>query len=160
MYDTRISTTAMRQQGFSLMELMIVIALMMLLASFAIPAYSGYIEDARASQAVNDIGRISLEVQRFQTNNNGALPATLDEIGLNNLRDPWGKRYIYVPFDDATPKGQKRRSAAGNTPINTDFDVLSRGEDGKSARRFNKANAKDDIVRAYNGTFVGLAEEL
>ena len=160
MYSANTPVSKMRQQGFSLMELMIVLALMMLLASFAIPAYSGYIEDARAGQAVSDIGRISLEVQRFQTNNNGALPATLADIGLNTMRDPWGKAYIYVPFDDATPKGQKRRSAVGNTPINTDFDVLSRGEDGKSARRFNKANAKDDIVRAYNGSYVGPADEL
>lgn len=155
----RIPRQRAAQRGFSLMELMIVIALMALLGSFAIPAYTGYIDDARVSDAINDIGRITLEIKRFETNNNGELPATLDEIGLGDLRDPWGKRYVYVPFDEDTPKKDKRRGAGNNQPVNTDFDILSRGEDGKSAKRFNKDNAQDDIVRAHNGTYVGFVKD-
>ena len=151
-------TTPRRQRGFSLIELMSTIALMALLSSFAIPAYTGYIEDAKVSEAIGDIARITLEIQRFETNNNGLLPASLDELGLGDMRDPWDRPYIYTPFDADTPKNQKRRNAA-NQPVNTDFDVLSRGEDKKSARRWNRDNAQDDIVRANNGTYVGLVKD-
>ncbi|MEM1263920.1 MAG: prepilin-type N-terminal cleavage/methylation domain-containing protein [Pseudomonadota bacterium] len=147
------------ERGFTLMELMIVISLMALLGSFAIPAYTGYIDDARVGKAVTDIGRISLEIQRYQTNNDGLLPPDLATINLGDLRDPWDRAYIYQPMTDATPKNQKRRTAA-NVPLNTDYDLLSRGPDNRSNRRLSNTRAHDDIIRASNGAYVGRGDEL
>ena len=42
-------------------------------------------------------------------------------------------------------------------PINTDFDLCSVGKDGKSAAPLTAKISQDDIIRANNGGYVGLA---
>ncbi len=150
--------TASEQSGFTLIELMVVVALVALLASFALPAYNGYIDDAKESQAIGDIGRISMAIERFRMNNDDQLPATLGDLPIDNVRDPWGKWYVYTNLTDPANAGNFRKSASGEQ-LNTDFDLLSRGKDGKSAKKISKANAVDDIIRLKDGAFVGLAEE-
>jgi general secretion pathway protein G len=44
-------------------------------------------------------------------------------------------------------------------PINTDFDLYSMGPDGRSAPPLTAQHSRDDIVRANNGTFIGIASE-
>ncbi|MEO1034977.1 MAG: prepilin-type N-terminal cleavage/methylation domain-containing protein [Pseudomonadota bacterium] len=155
---TRIRGAA-SQRGFTLMELMIVVALVALLGSFALPAYTGYIDNARVGKAIQDMGRISLELQKFQTENDGALPESLEQLGLGDMRDPWGKQYIYLAMTPEMKKGPKRKGPT-NQPLNTDFDLVSRGADGKSSKKILNGQAHDDVIRAYNGSYLGLAEEL
>jgi general secretion pathway protein G len=42
-------------------------------------------------------------------------------------------------------------------PINTDFDLYSVGRDGESVPSLTAAKSRDDVVRAANGAFIGLA---
>jgi general secretion pathway protein G len=42
-------------------------------------------------------------------------------------------------------------------PINSDFDLYSVGKDGQSQDPLTAPVSRDDIVRANNGRFVGLA---
>lgn len=42
-------------------------------------------------------------------------------------------------------------------PINTDFDLYSMGKDGTSVPSLTAAASRDDVVRAANGAFIGLA---
>jgi general secretion pathway protein G len=42
-------------------------------------------------------------------------------------------------------------------PINTDFDLYSKGADGDSVAALTAAKSRDDVVRAANGAFIGLA---
>jgi general secretion pathway protein G len=44
-------------------------------------------------------------------------------------------------------------------PLNTDFDLYSMGKDGKTKPKTTDKDSFDDIIRANNGTFVGLASE-
>ena len=44
-------------------------------------------------------------------------------------------------------------------PVNSDFDLYSMGADGESSAPFTAKNSHDDVVRANNGAFIGLAED-
>lgn len=151
-------------RGFSLLELMIVISAISLMAAFALPTYNGYVDSARVSTAVADIGRISIEVERFVTNNDGAYPATLAEIGLADMRDPWDNPYQYLRIAGAVGKDGKVgdaqvRKDKNLKPLNTDFDLYSLGADGDSKIPLTAKASRDDILRANNGNFLGLAED-
>jgi general secretion pathway protein G len=44
-------------------------------------------------------------------------------------------------------------------PVNSTFDLYSLGPDGKSSPPFTAAPSQDDIVRANDGGFIGLASD-
>lgn len=58
------------QRGFTLIELMIVVAIIAILAAIAYPSYLDHIRKARRGQAKADIVRAAQELERFHTANN------------------------------------------------------------------------------------------
>lgn len=62
------------QQGFTLIELMIVIAIIGILASIAIPQYQVYTQRAEATTVISGIRTIQLAVQEHYSNT-GLMPA-------------------------------------------------------------------------------------
>jgi general secretion pathway protein G len=44
-------------------------------------------------------------------------------------------------------------------PVNSDYDLYSMGKDGQSQAPFTAKASRDDIVRASDGQYVGLAED-
>jgi general secretion pathway protein G len=146
-------------KGFGLLELVIVLVVAGLLASIAFPAYNGYAERARVSRAIGDIGSLNLEIERFRLQNGDQIPATLDELTIDVPVDPWGRAYDFLNIPAAGPgKGAFRKDGKLN-PLNTDFDLYSRGKDGDSKGPLSAKASRDDIVRANDGAFIGLAEE-
>ena len=142
-----------QQRGFTLLELLVAIAAAVIVASVAIPAFTGYVQRARVARAVSDIGTLSLNLYRWQLNTR-TWPATLAEAGIGGV-DPWGRPYVYLRVQGATP-GQLRKDR-NLVPINTDFDLYSLGPDGQTAAPLTAQKSQDDVVRANNGTFIGLA---
>jgi general secretion pathway protein G len=144
-----------RTSGYTLLELTLVIALVGLLAGAAVPAYRGVVERARVNRAIADIGEITLQLYRWETNV-GAFPATLAAAGLDGRLDPWGRPYFYLELSTANP-GDARKDK-NLVPINTDFDLYSAGKDGETAQPLTAQKSRDDVVRANNGAFIGLAQ--
>jgi general secretion pathway protein G len=129
------------------------IALLGTLAAIAIPAFTGYTERARINAAVGEIGRVTLALHRWRTNNGGAFPDTLADADITMAADPWGNDYVYE--DVATAETLRTHSGAA---VNTEFDLYSKGPDGDSAASLTDSKSLDDIVIARDGAFVGQAE--
>ncbi len=132
------------RKGFSLIELMIVIIILGLLASFVMPNIIGKGEQAKQKLACTQMKSISQSLELFKQDN-GGYPET--EEGLEALitnpdpekysgfmpggyfsskkvpRDPWKHNYIYTATEDG-------------------FDIISLGADGKEGGE----DEKRDIV--------------
>jgi general secretion pathway protein G len=140
--------------GVTLLELAFVLLVVGLFAALAVPAYQDRIERSRVAAAVSDILVISAEIERFRSNN-FRLPANLAEIGADGRLDPWNRPYVYLLFD-GTNRGQRRKDR-NLVPINSEFDLYSVGPDGRSRPPLTARDSLDDVVRARDGSYVGIA---
>ncbi len=144
--------------GFGLIELVVILVMVGLMASVGVPAYNGFVERARIAKAIGDISSISLQIERFRLNNEDRVPDSLADISIVIPVDPWGSPYEFLNIQTAPNKGAVRKDGRLN-PINTDFDLYSVGPDGDTAKPLRARASWDDIVRANNGAYIGLAED-
>ena len=112
------------QQGFTLIELMIVVAIIAILAAIALPAYQDFMKRSKVTEAVTAAGACKTSVAEYAAANN-KLPATLADAGCSDLKskyvskvdvgtggiisvtmqnigatDPDGKKIILTPLKD------------------------------------------------------------
>ena len=152
--------------GFTLLELMIVIAILGALSAVSVPMYLGYLHEARVTKAIADIYSVEKMIAIYQFDW-GTYPMSLGDIGQQKLKDPWGNPYQYLNIQVAmadTEKGEKEKGKKVKPrkdrflhPINNDFDLYSAGPDGKSVAPLTAKLSQDDIIRASDGAFVGQA---
>ena len=79
-----------KQQGFTLIELMIVVAIIGILAAIAIPAYQDYTIRAQVSEGLNLAAGAKAAVTEF-TQDRGVLPTTNLEAGIAPAGEISGK---------------------------------------------------------------------
>lgn len=68
-------TTMKNQKGFTLIELMIVVAIIAILAAIALPAYSNYTKKAKVSEVILAASSLRTDVSEYVASNN-KLPGT------------------------------------------------------------------------------------
>ncbi|MCB1791258.1 MAG: prepilin-type N-terminal cleavage/methylation domain-containing protein [Gammaproteobacteria bacterium] len=146
------------QTGFTLIEIMLAVAILSILGAIALPFYDQYINEARISTAIKDIRQMELTLNDRYADDDP--PATLAAAGLSMI-DPWGNPYQYLWLrNNPAPglNGARRRDKSMN-PVNTDYDLYSMGPDGATQAQFTANAALDDVVRANDGDFVGVAND-
>ncbi len=146
------------QRAFTVIELMVTLAIVGVIATIAAPAYENYRDRIDNAKAVADIKTIEGKLESYYGNNN-RYPPSLTEAGANNILDPWGNPYQYMNLSDPGIKNVtgKARKDHNLHPINSDFDLYSQGKDGKSVSPLTASPSRDDIIRANNGRYIGLA---
>ena len=164
---TSLRLQKQRSSAFTLVELMVVLAMSAVLMTIALPSYEEYQKKARNAQAAADITEISQKLEKYRILNY-AHPASLAALAFNR-KDPWGNDYLYLDLagysDTGAPSGGgkpigKPRKDKKLKPLNTDYDLFSMGPDGDFKTPLSAKASQDDIVRAYDGAFIGVAEDL
>lgn len=141
--------------GFTLVELVVVTAIIGVLATLAIPTYNNFIDRARNARAKQEVRLLETEINayRFDTN---SFPANLATIHRDGLLDPWKHPYVY----SNNPRAFTRTRF--DNPLNDDYDLCSMGADGLTADVVfvvGGGPGNDDLVRGGNGAFVGLGSD-
>ncbi len=118
-----------KQQGFSLMELLIVMVILGMLAAIVGPALWGKLSGAQRDTAATQISNIEVALDSYRLDM-FKFPASLDELAKNTSnnpkwqgpylkkglpKDPWGNDYQY------RKPGQEGR----------DYDIYAFGADGQ-----------------------------
>ncbi|MDE2299908.1 MAG: prepilin-type N-terminal cleavage/methylation domain-containing protein [Burkholderiales bacterium] len=147
---------ARKLRGFTLIEVLLVVALVGVLALIALPSYQGYRNRVLSRQAAQEIAVIG-GIARVYWSDSGSYPNSLADIGMAGKNDPWGRAYVYYNIA-ALGRGGARKDHALN-PLNTDFDLYSLGPDGQSKPQITQKASVDDVIRANNGAFVGIAAD-
>jgi general secretion pathway protein G len=158
-------------RGFTLAELIVVITIIGILSSIGVNVYKHFIDSARNTRAVAEIRLLEKEIIGF-LNSNDRLPDRLAEIGRENMRDPWKSFYKYINFETAVnaeetwrtkgkeSKGKgKGKGLDKTTAVNSDYDLYSLGKDRMSVPALEDEASKDDIIRATDGSYLGLASK-
>lgn len=142
--------------GVSLLELLVALGILSIIDMIAIPGYQFIHDKSDNSTAITDIREIEMDIERFRLINN-KYPDDLNELGFSKL-DPWDNPYQYLNFENVKGKGKLRKDK-NLVPINSDFDLYSMGPDGRSVSPLTAKHSRDDIIRANNGNFIGVAED-
>ena len=117
-----------RQQGFTLIELMIVVAIIGILAAIAIPAYQDYTIRAQVSEGLSLASGAKASVSEYYQNR-GIYPINNTAAGLADATDINGNYVTSVNIDNGTGTGTGviiiTYGQTANTAINTSTLTLT-----------------------------------
>ena len=145
------------ERGLTLTEVLIAIGIIGILSAIVLPLYGESLYRSKVTQAMADVHNIAGKLKVWEIFNRG-LPDSLAQAGINDAFDPWGRPYQYLKIEGTKGKGAVRKDHKLN-PINSDFDLYSMGRDGETQTQISNKDSLDDIIRANNGGFVGLASD-
>lgn len=146
-----------RYAGFTLIELILAAAILVVLVAIAVPSYADYQDRIRFAQAKSDIKQIEVLITRYYADNR-TFPLQLSAVGAGTMLDPWGNAYRYCELASGTAACTTRKDKSLH-PLNSDYDLYSMGRDGDSKTPLTAQASRDDVIRASNGQFLGYAAD-
>ena len=102
-------------RGFTLIELMIVVAIVAIIAAVALPSYFGSIRKSRRADAITAMNQIAQAQERWRANNT-AYTTVLTSAGLNVSQPSSGYYVLTVPSASGT--GYTATATAAGAQLN------------------------------------------
>lgn len=147
------------QLGFTFVELLVTCAILAILAFMTFPAYNKIRTRVQTVRAMEEIRGIEKNISAYTVDNNASLPPNLAAIRMDTMKDPWGNPYIYhppfVPYPDAIDADYTEPLYLAGEPLSLDYDLFSRGPDGRTSPDITNSVSVDNIVRTNEGGWVG-----
>lgn len=100
-----------RQQGFTLIELMITVAIVAILATIAYPAYIRYLQQARRVDAQAGLSAIQLAQEKHKFNNS-SYSTDLPTLGISSSTTPDGYYTLAITTGTASTTGYTATASA------------------------------------------------
>jgi general secretion pathway protein G len=141
----------MHDTGFTLVELLFVVAILVSLVLLAIPNFNSLKNRAKVSRSMTEMRQLETDVTAYAIEK-GFFPNSLADVGRGGFVDPWGRPYQYL---NIVSGGGSPRQDMMFQNYNGDFDLYSMGPDGASAQEFSDLTSKDDIIRSGDGAYTG-----
>jgi len=139
-------------------ELALVLLIAALLVSTLRPAYINAMNEFKSKGVIEKLEEIAQLIEEYYKDN-GVYPDNLDEVITPVPNDPWGNPYEYLRINGGSGGMGQLRKDKNLVPINSDFDLYSKGPDGASTSPLTAQISRDDIVRGRNGGFYGVATD-
>lgn len=134
------------QKGFTLIELMITVAIVGILAAVALPAYQNYTIRAQVSEGFVLSGGVQTAVVESFAQK-GSFPADLDAVGIDSAKPPKGKYTKSVNMADGVIT--VTYGADANTKITDGTVVLTPEDDGQGNVHWKCTTDGTLVTKAY-----------
>ena len=125
-----------RFQGFSLLELLIALAIVAILATITVPSFSGLVDKSRRSDAMSSLLLVQLAQERWRSRNT-SYSQSLEALGWASPISSEGYYQLHISEADAAgyrimakPRAVQQRDSCGVFAINANGPDYSEGYAG------------------------------
>ena len=149
------------RRAFTLVELLVVVAIIALLLAILLPSLGGAREQARASTCQANLHQLGLSISMYADENRDAVVSLIEtpagfvhwiqllepfikSAAICRCRDDQSRNWAADPFHDT--QGLRTTSFVVNHEISPDLGIFKRGQVHNPARKIFVAEFKDDEV--------------